>query len=249
MLKQACDQYNENTKEKYRDKEKENVDPTDLLLRTDDVRRLGTFAFALLVEPWIEAIEDSTEEERELMAVGDKTPEHALQLPLLHSLMPGMKAVHIIRDGRDAAVSGWFHNLRSNPAFSGEQKPSFQEYVQLFARDFWTRYIQKARGFGEKHPDQYYELHYEDLKSHPRGEIRDLLEFLELPADDRTVEICEEAGAFETITGGRKTGEEDSDSFFRKGVAGDWKHHFDEADLTVFNRYAGDLMKELGYHS
>ena len=45
----------------------------------------------------------------------------------------------------------------------------------------------------------------------------------------------------------REAGEENSSSFFRKGVAGDWRTVFTERDKAVFKEEAGDLLVELGY--
>ena len=36
---------------------------------------------------------------------GEKTPDYARNLPLLHSLFPWAKFVHLIRDGRNVALS------------------------------------------------------------------------------------------------------------------------------------------------
>ena len=41
--------------------------------------------------------------------------------------------------------------------------------------------------------------------------------------------------------GGRTQGEEASSSFYRKGIAGDWKNHFSEEDRRVFKEEAGEL--------
>jgi hypothetical protein len=36
---------------------------------------------------------------------GDKTPLYALEMPAIHSLLPEVRFIHIIRDGRDVALS------------------------------------------------------------------------------------------------------------------------------------------------
>ena len=47
--------------------------------------------------------------------------------------------------------------------------------------------------------------------------------------------------------GGRKPGQEDQTSFFRKGIKGDWKNHMDAEQERAFVAAAGGLMAELGY--
>jgi hypothetical protein len=54
------------------------------------------------------------------------------------------------------------------------------------------------------------------------------------------------AASFEKLAGGRRRGQEAA-SFFRKGVAGDWKNVFTEQDKRNFKAAAGDLLIELGY--
>jgi hypothetical protein len=61
------------------------------------------------------------------------------------------------------------------------------------------------------------------------------------------VERCIEATSFERLSKGRKRGEEDSSSFHRKGVAGDWRGVFTERDKEVFKEAAGELLIQLGY--
>ena len=58
---------------------------------------------------------------------------------------------------------------------------------------------------------------------------------------------CIEVTSFERLSKGRKKGVEDSSSFLRKGVAGDWRDVFTERDKEVFKEAAGDLLIELGY--
>lgn len=46
---------------------------------------------------------------------------------------------------------------------------------------------------------------------------------------------------------GRKPGEEDVNSHYRKGVSGDWKNHLTEKHLEHFRNIHGDLVERLGY--
>jgi hypothetical protein len=80
----------------------------------------------------------------------------------------------------------------------------------------------------------------------PEEEIKRLLEFLGADAREEVVRECVSSASFENWTDGRQRGEEDSTSFLRKGVAGDWKNVFTEDDKRVFKEEAGDLLIELG---
>lgn len=53
--------------------------------------------------------------------------------------------------------------------------------------------------------------------------------------------------SFERISGGRRPGEEDKSHKYRKGIAGDWKNHFDDEISRRFYALYGNLAEELGY--
>ena len=46
---------------------------------------------------------------------------------------------------------------------------------------------------------------------------------------------------------GRKEGEENNNSFLRKGIVGDWKNYFNKESKKVFKEYAGRELIKLGY--
>ena len=77
--------------------------------------------------------------------------------------------------------------------------------------------------------------------------MRRLLGFLGADSGEEAARKCVEAASFEQLSGGRSKGEEDSSSFYRKGVAGDWRNHFTEEDRRVFKEEAGELLIRLGY--
>ena len=95
--------------------------------------------------------------------------------------------------------------------------------------------------------DNYAEVRYEDLLRRPEEEVGRVLRFLGADAGEGAVRRCVEAGSFERWTKGRGRGEEESTSFFRKGVAGDWRGVFNERDKQIIKEVTGDLLIELGY--
>lgn len=54
---------------------------------------------------------------------------------------------------------------------------------------------------------------------------------------------------FTKLAGGRKKGNEDKTSHYRKGVPGDWKNHFNERHRQYFKEHYNDLLVKLGYES
>jgi hypothetical protein len=161
-----------------------------------------------------------------LMAVMDKSPAHSQHIDLLASLYPRAKFICCVRDVRDAAVSGWFH---FSPQGWLKQK-TIDEYARVFAEQTWAPMLRDARASAAKiGAARYREIEYADHKSDPAHEMRALLDFVGLPATTELVNACLEAGDFRKVTGGRVAGDEDRQSFFRKGVVGDWSNHMDAA--------------------
>jgi hypothetical protein len=202
--------------------------------------------------------------------VGDKTPLSSPNvLREISTIYPEAKVIHVIRDGRDAAVSlvhhRWNHAAqdggiyalkpeelrkrrayRENPGEAGESifPERMLENLAVDWKDRTRRAMQDGRSLlGAR----YAEVRYEDLLQRPHEEVRRLFEFLGADASDEMVRSCVEAASFERLSKGRERGEEDSSSFFRKGIAGDWRNVFTEEDRRTFKEAAGEMLVELGY--
>jgi hypothetical protein len=200
--------------------------------------------------------------------VGDKSP---LLTPgtmrEVGEIYPEARVIHIIRDGRDAAVSAVHHSWNFGRAQKNEEVSERDEAYRraprelreagesIFARDHlrklaadWATRVGKAVLDGPALlGSNYTEVRYEDLLERPEEEIRRLLEFLGAEASEKTVRRCVSSASFERLSRGRTRGQEDPSSFFRKGVAGDWKNVFTERDKLIFKEEAGDLLIMLGY--
>jgi len=182
----------------------------------------------------------------EVRCVGEKTPEHALLVPILAQLFPRAKFIQIIRDARDGIVSGWFANLRRGREFT-DRFPDLPSYIAYYVNSHWIPYITTARSIAGTQPQRYFELRYEDLHAEPEPWIRRLLTFLEVDATDEAVARCRRDGSFERLSGGRQPGQEDPNSHFRKGIVGDWRNHFDQGCIETFMAHGGQMLRALGY--
>ena len=204
--------------------------------------------------------------------VGDKSP---FTVPgvveEIATICPDAKVVHIVRDGRDVAVSSVHHQwnnatdqggrrkltrekaakreaYREDPGTFGASGESIfaGEHVAEIARS-WSTSVSRAMADATLLGDDYCQVRYEDLLTEPLGEVGRLLDFLGADSSEEVARECVEAASFEQLSGGRSKGEEDSSSFYRKGVAGDWKNHFTQEDRRVFKEEAGELLIRLGY--
>ena len=204
----------------------------------EDVNHIFATAVGLIFARWAGS--------SDVKCIGEKTPENARAFDFLADVIPGSKFIHIIRDGRDVAVSARAFNLHRDREAELKDDPEFNVYVERFAQS-WLANVTRMRDFGTANPERYFELRYEDLHREPEPTVRGLFEFLGVDAGDAVVTECIRAALFERLAGGRKRGQEQAGAHMRKGVVGDWRNHFDEAARATFHEHAGDLLTQLGY--
>ncbi len=179
-------------------------------------------------------------------AIGERTTANARVFSGLAALYPGAKCVHIVRDPRDAAVSSYHHARRFAPAELRSQMLSKPDYVVHYL-DVWEETIVRALAYAEKHPDRYFEFRYEDLVERTAPTLAGIFRFLGVDDSEEIADRCARAASFEKLSGGRVRGEENEDSFFRVGVAGDWRNHLDASTNDRVIAKVGTLMKRFGY--
>jgi hypothetical protein len=206
--------------------------------------------------------------------VGDKTPLFTTDVLRETSIIyPEAKVIHIIRDGRDVAVSRMHQLWKTAKDLGGiselepeelAKRQAFYQNPQQFlasgegifleerlrnTAEGWRENVGKAVEDGPALlGGNYTEVRYEDLLERPEEETRRLLEFLGVDADEKTVSRCVEAASF-LGRSGRERGQENytlDHGKHRKGIAGDWKNVFTEQDKAIFKEVAGELLIKLG---
>jgi len=180
----------------------------------------------------------------DLQWVGEKDPLHVSNFPILSKLFPEAKVIHIVRDGRSIVISAWHHNLR---VFSDIMKKAGFDAFLDEAADGWGKGIRRAHETAHLLGDHYLEIRYEDLISDPSGTFGKVLAHLGADAGAEAIAACVEAASFGKLAAGRKQGEEDNQSFFRKGIADDWKNHLSPAQIERFDARSGGMLRKLGY--
>jgi len=235
LLEQAAEQYNERVARinEHNQNNRNYAQFTDENLKYMFLSAVGLLFSNMVDDPRVKCI-------------GDKSPEYLKSNELFADMFPAARFIHIIRDVRDVTVSGWFQNLRLYGAEYKTQCPDLRSYSELCASE-WCAEIRNARAFERSHPERYLEVRYEDLHTDPEPTVRSMLEFLDVDASRSTVERCRQSGTFERVAQGRRPGEEERGSFFRKGIVGDWKNHFDHGVEQVVMKHSGELLQELGY--
>lgn len=163
---------------------------------------------------------------------GDKTPSYLPHLVLLAEAVPEARFVHLIRDGRDVALS-WVGR---------DWGPSSLAQAAVY----WVANVESGRRAGRwLGPDRYVEVQYERLVIEPEPTVRRLCAFLDLPFDPAMLTYSRRAP--ELAASDPNPG--DHQGLFRPPVAGvrDWRRDMSSTDAAAFHVLAGDVLEQLGY--
>jgi Sulfotransferase family len=178
---------------------------------------------------------------------GEKTPTYVQKMKLIQRAIPEARFVHVIRDGRDVALSVLDRTVR--------------ELTAGVIAKRWRKKITKAR---EDSPqlEHYIEIRYEDLILDTEPVLRSVCEFIELPWDDSLLSYHErsadrlremaralpaEGRAKELSVERRmKTHEMTTKPPSADRVAR-WRTQMSSEQRQEFEAVAGDLLDQLGY--
>lgn len=187
--------------------------------------------------------------------VGEKSPNYRDVLPMVLKLFPNCKIIHVVRDGRDVVISRIFHEFRFHKdrifqkyglkyeTFDGEIP---DELIIDYLSD-WKNGIKKIRAQYIEKPNQFCEVKYEGLINEAHDALKNTFLFLNVKISDEIISNCLTKGDFSQFSNGRKRGEEDNKSFFRKGIVGDHKNYFKASQIEMVNARYGDFFSALGY--
>src|SRR5919106_1319653 len=162
---------------------------------------------------------------------GDKTPRYVMHIPLLGSLWPDARFIHLIRDGRNVALS--YANVPFGPKNVAMAAKLWSDRVQVGLRD--------GRALGGK---RYLEISYEDLVEDPEGETKDLCEFLHLDFDPEMLNYSE-AGAGAALSRAKSFNPHVTQP--PKPQLRSWEASMRDDHVEIFEAVAGDVLSELGY--
>lgn len=178
---------------------------------------------------------------------GDKTPLYVRRIMYIQKLLPEAHFLHVVRDGRDVALSNkklWFG------------PNSIEE-----AAERWQLWINHARKQA-RYLEWYKEIRYEDLVTDTEPVLKDICQFLELPwnplmldyhltAEKRMDEINRNAQSPSgegTMRGADRIAIHSlTNKPPQRGRIGRWKNEMSEPDRKRFEELAGELLDEFGY--
>ena len=173
-----------------------------------------------------------------------------------HWSQPGDRAIVVLRDPRDRAISLLYSTLYShgNSIRITQRRdilaklldsPSETLRYQLFSSENAIRFYRTWAGAQEGDARI---IRYEDLIVDQLGEFSRLLEWLgwQVPRDILAAVV--DRLSF-TVRSGRTPGNADMFSHYRRGVAGDWRNYFDRSHGELWEQLYPGLLTELGYET
>ncbi|MBT9314748.1 sulfotransferase family protein [Leptothoe spongobia] len=181
----------------------------------------------------------------------DKTPRNCFVIDFLNQAFPKAQFIHIIRDGRDAALSHskkpWMQAAQAkSPKYEPGGYP-YGPYARFWVEperiaEFestsdihrciwaWRQHTENALAAAVKIPqDRYHEIRYEDLISNTQSETDLLLDFLNI--DDNA----------------SRRRFHDAVSKVRPDSIGGWKKELSSEQLQQVEQEAGELLRQLNY--
>jgi hypothetical protein len=163
----------------------------------------------------------------------DCTPEHLLSMMEIKRQIPNAIFIHIIRDGRDVALSyakqGWAYPL---PWDQGKQ-------VSV-AGLYWQWIVGRGREAGKGLGADYREVRFEELVSNPRETLSMLAKFIDHEVDyDR----IQQEGIGSVSTPNSSFGVEAG----RFDPVARWRMKMTLEEIQHFESLVGDRLEELGY--
>jgi len=170
----------------------------------------------------------------------DKAPAYSTCVDHIDKLIPRVRFIHMIRDGRDVAASmvaasrGW-----GQPWAPGDVESASKQ---------WKEHVLGARK-ARQYPGRYMEVRYEELLTNGTQVLRGVLEFMGVSTDPSVVSAIYDGHRFENMKQKGKGARDFSlpKEFFRKGQSGDWRNSLNPTERYLFHEAAGDLLAELGY--
>jgi hypothetical protein len=162
------------------------------------------------------------------------------------------RVIYVVRDGRDVIVSYYHRKVSRGFAYDG-----FSDFLRRHLKGevgtdgSWHSHV---LGWLDRPEKPSLVLRYEDLKQDAVREMQRVSSLLEINCDQADVATAVKQTEFgrmrsrevEHYKGGQGRSTE-SGHEIRKGVRGDWRNYFSEADSDLFWKTSGEAMDLAGY--
>jgi hypothetical protein len=165
----------------------------------------------------------------------ENTPDHGFYLREVKRAFPNAQILHVIRDGRDVALSldriGWIRPL-----------PWHRNRSRIAAALYWDWIVRKVRQFGRELGRDYMEVAFEDLVLRPEETLRKIGAFIQHDLDYGSIQrtpigvVRKPNTVFQNNPGSSSS-----------RPIGRWEKSLTAAEISELELLIGPLLCELGY--
>lgn len=162
-------------------------------------------------------------------------PDNLLYIPRIKKELPNARFIHMLRDGRDVAVSlskeRWIQPL-----------PLDKKNGLQVAALHWLWKVERGREHGKRIKSDYLEVRYEDLVSNPHDALRRISSFIEYDLDYDYIRnhaigtLVTPNSSFSTVSGK-----------YQVSPVQRWKQMLSPADTDMLLSVLGPMLHQLGY--
>jgi hypothetical protein len=167
------------------------------------------------------------------------------------------RVIYLVRDGRDVAVSYYFHLLKKRKL---QKEVSFDEYLGRFNQGLYNpqfgTWSSHVLSWLDHWSADYLLVAYEDLKKDPDGELANIMRYVGLDKTQAEISAAVAASDFKRMKALEEqqsnvyhdfAGTDASIPFMRTGRSGGWKEYFSEQAEKEFELRHGEALRRLNY--
>lgn len=217
---------------------------------------LGTFqfshgfdAFELELRPLAEQLHEAPDDKRDLAHLldafyrfhaeaheqrcvhwGDKTPLNTFNAFKIASVFPGVRFIHMVRDGVDVVES----YVRAGLISSHED-----------AARRWSSSVQTARQVQRRYAQQFFEIRYEELVREPERVVRGVCDFLSIAFEPAMLSQTTHASSMGDVV--RYTHHARALLPISADSIGEGRRKLDRRTLRALSHVIGPQLEDLGY--
>ncbi|MFW9875970.1 MAG: sulfotransferase domain-containing protein [Candidatus Thorarchaeota archaeon] len=163
--------------------------------------------------------------------------------------------IYLVRDGRDIAVSYYFHLIKQKKM---DRNTQFSEFINKFNRGelqfgSWSAHV---ISWLKHKTERFLLIKYEEVLNNPQKELEKILHFLGIEINFQKIKTAIETSSFYRMS--QLEHEQQSmvptlaDSildipFIRKGIAGDYLNYFNKEQEAEFIKIHFEALKRLDY--
>ncbi len=164
-------------------------------------------------------------------------PDNVMHVERVKADIPNALFVHIIRDGRDIALS-----LKKMGGFTPLPWDRGMTPSLVATALYWEWMVRKGREHGRKFPSDYIEIHYEDLLTKPQETLHKLGGFIEHDLDYERIRNAGLGRLSETNSSFREEGAREEIN-----PLGRWKERLAPREVAAIEAAVGKCLEETGY--